>query len=241
MSQNKTVVSGINYENIGNENIDDLYGSLYSRGADEIKRTYVSGAGVVSPVSVLSSPKVVASSDTPLCEQPSRQVSLQNRVVVGVLFSVSRGLLGEIFPIYLGRNVIGQAEYCDICLYEKTVSPEHAILNIRKEDYPSPHFEMSLTDYASTYGVLVNNTDGRYEQLPVSENDVITIGRHYKFIIKTFDTDSKGLTEDEEFEESKISSPVGTNEAQDDVSPVMSSEFYAPSSKKSDSNRTVLY
>ena len=135
MSQNKTIVPGVDYDNLGSTELDDsLYGSLYSRSEASDNRTYIPdvskpSGGLGQEVKPLLEPSWGQGEGT-------RQVSLQNRVVVGVLFSISHGLLGEIFPLYLGRNVIGQTANCDICLKEMTVSSEHAILYIRKEGNP---------------------------------------------------------------------------------------------------------
>ena len=42
MSQNKTIVPGVDYENLGNTELDDsLYGSLYSRSEASDNRTYI--------------------------------------------------------------------------------------------------------------------------------------------------------------------------------------------------------
>lgn len=238
MSQNKTIVSGVDYNKIGEEDYPEIYGSLYSRESTDSKKTYVPGTGMPEPnvqLSQSASPAVV--NEQPLA---TRIVKMQNRMVVGVLFSISRDMLGEIFPLYLGRNVIGQADNCDICLKEQTVSSEHAILYIRKESFPTIHYEMTLTDYASTYGTLVNEQDGRYEQLGVKENDIITIGKHYKFILKMFDTDNNGLKEDEEFEGVTSTRSQGAASYGNET-PIMSNDFYAPSPKEGDSSRTVIY
>ena len=42
MSQNKTIVPGVDYENLSNTELDDsLYGSLYSRSEESDNRTYI--------------------------------------------------------------------------------------------------------------------------------------------------------------------------------------------------------
>ena len=172
--------------------------------------------------------------------EENRQVSLQNRVVVGVLFSISRGLLGEMFPLYLGRNVIGQTANCDICLREKSVSSEHAILYIRKEGNPA-QLNMTITDYNSTYGTTVNEMDARYETLPVNENDVLTIGKHYQFLVKIFDVEKAKLTEDMGFEELTDNSMVTGYPYEEATNQNVSNDFYTPTQNKDNSSRTVLY
>ena len=41
-------------------------------------------------------------------------VRLQNRPLIGVLYSISAGIEGELFPVYVGRNTIGSDPSCDI-------------------------------------------------------------------------------------------------------------------------------
>lgn len=239
MSQNKTIVPGVDYDNLGNTELDDsLYGNLYSRSESSDNRTYIPD---VSKPSEGLGQGVIPQREQPFGQaEGSRQVSLQNRVVVGVLFSISRGLLGEIFPLYLGRNVIGQTANCDICLKEKSVSSEHAILYIRKEGNPT-QLNMTITDYNSTYGTTVNEMDARYETLPVNENDVLTIGKHYQFLVKVFDVEKARLAEDMGFEE-LIDNSMGTGYPYEEVpSQNVSNDFYTPTQNKDNSSRTVLY
>ena len=235
MSQNKTIVPGVDYNNYDTGDADSVYGSLYSRSGDDSQRTYVPGVNkqpsptptkgsVISSIPQTASPQI-----------NGRQLVLQERVVVGVLFSISRGLLGEIFPLYLGKNIIGQSVNCDITLNEKNVSNEHAILHIRKN---GNLYESSITDFNSTYGTRVNDIDARYDTVPVKENDILVIGNHYKFIVKFFEVERYGLTEEEDFEDS-CSNPVSLsmdNTVSADVN------FYKPTSKEDgDSSRTVIY
>lgn len=239
MSQNKTIVPGVDYENLSNTELDDsLYGSLYSRSEESDNRTYI--PDVSKPLGELGQ-EVMPQREPSLGKtEENRQVSLQNRVVVGVLFSISRGLFGEMFPLYLGRNVIGQTANCDICLREKSVSSEHAILYIRKEGNPA-QLNMTITDYNSTYGTTVNEMDARYETLPVNENDVLTIGKHYQFLVKIFDVEKAKLTEDMGFEELTDNSMVTGYPYEEATNQNVSNDFYTPTQNKDNSSRTVLY
>ena len=234
MSQNKTIVPGVDYDN-HNDSQDNLaYGDLYSRSSDDSQRTYVPGVRQ-QPSSVLPNNSVVCNSPI-LHDQRknNRQIVMQERVIVGVLFSISRGLLGELFPIYLGKNLIGQTPICDIPLKEKTVSPEHAILHTRKTE---TGLEAIITDFNSTYGTQVNEIDARYETIPVKDNDIITIGSHYQFVIKFFDMEKCGLAENLDFEEPSSDNSIG------DYNHVTSADvdFYRPTREEKDSSRTVIY
>lgn len=234
MSQNKTIVPGVDYDNYKDSQDDSIYGSLYSRSGDDSQRTYVPGirqqqSQVLPNNSVVSSPLVQNQSKN------NRQITMQERVVVGVIFSISRGLLGEIFPIYLGKNIIGQSPNCDISLKEKTVSPEHAIFHIRKTE---TGYDSSITDFNSTFGTRVNETDARYEIIPVKENDIITIGSHYQFVVKFFEMEQYGLTENLDFED--LSSDIGIGDINSATSADV--DFYRPTTKEDgDSSRTVIY
>lgn len=240
MSQNKTVVPGVDYAGAADENISDFYSNLYARENFDTKRTYVPGSGVAETAPVAAPPPGTAAMPSAVQDSGRRLVAMQERVVVGVLFSISRGLLGELFPLYLGQNIIGQADRCDVCLKERTVSAEHAVMNIQKEYDPSEGYIISITDYASDYGTTVNGEDGRYEELRVKENDIIQFGKHYRFIIKMFNTESAGLAEDEEFEDIQNAASTTGGYAPEEP-PVMSDDFYSPTATQDSASRTVLY
>ncbi len=234
MSQNKTIVPGVDYDNHNDSQDDLVYGGLYSRSGDDSQRTYVPGMRQ-QPSSVLPNNSVV--SNSPISQnqrENNRQIVMQERVVVGVLFSISRGLLGELFPVYLGKNIIGRTPICDIPLKEKTVSPEHAILHTRKTE---SGLEASITDFNSTFGTQINEIDARYETIPVKENDIITIGSHYQFVIKFFEIEKCGLAENLDFEEPSSDNSIG------DYNNVISADvdFYRPTREEEDSSRTVIY
>lgn len=243
MSQNKTIVPGVDYDNLGkNDNYNEAFNDLYCRSESDDNHTYIPGMAPRQSQPEMSSGAVGAMA-VPAGVQSengySRHVSLQNRVVVGVLFSISHGLLGEMFPLYLGRNLVGYTENCDVRLLENTVSSEHALIYIRKDDSTSG-YNITITDYNSTYGTLVNNLDGRYETLQVKENDVITIGKHYNLLVKMFDTDKAGLQEVAEFDAMASEQPAADSPVYESN---VSNDFYTPSAKNDDpsSSRTVIY
>ena len=61
MSQNKTIVPGVDYDNHNDSQDDFAYGGLYSRSGDESQRTYVPGVRQ-QPASVLPNNSVVSNS-----------------------------------------------------------------------------------------------------------------------------------------------------------------------------------
>ena len=101
MSQNKTIVPGVDYDNVNTNINESFYAGLYSKSdAVGSQKTYIPGMGeepIVSSVQNNSQSKDLHGNNGIIGE--TRMISLQNRVVVGVLFSVSKGLLGEIFPM----------------------------------------------------------------------------------------------------------------------------------------------
>ncbi len=231
MSQNKTIIPGVDY-NSYNEPVDEsLYGNMYTRSSNDDKRTFVPG---VSSQPVTNPVGVIGHNIQPATEG-KRQITLQDRVVVGVLFSISRGLLGELFPLYLGKNIIGQTPNSDVPLCERTISPAHAILHIKKSENG---YEAKITDFNSAYGTMVNGESVRDDTLPVKENDIIAIGAHYKLIIKFFETEQNGLVEEVDFDEISNNNNYGTY--QNDSA--FSNDFYRPSARENeDSSRTVIY
>lgn len=245
MSQNKTIVPGVDYDSLGQPQIDSTaYGDMYSRSGSDDNRTYIPGMQerqAPQAVSPGAHSAVGAAADGSQDADASRQITMQNRVVVGVLFSVSRGLLGEVFPLYLGRNIVGYTPNCDVRLLENTVSSEHAIIYIRK-DTDGGGYRVSITDYNSTYGTQVGGRDARYDTLDVKENDIITIGSHYRLLVKLFDTDKAHLQEEPEFaamDAGETAAPAV--EGGTAYSTGVSSDFYTPSAREGESARTVIY
>ncbi len=129
--------------------------------------------------------------------------------------------------------MIGNSSSCDISLKERTVSDEHAVLHIRCDGYPGDCI-MSITDYGSSYGTSVNQSDCRYETLPVRDGDILTIGRHYRLVVKLFDAAKSGLFEDSNFEDMDTLGHVSSSEYQS------AHNFYAPSGYGTDDKRTVI-
>lgn len=123
------------------------------------------------------------------------EIELQERPVAGILYSLSHDSLGELFPLYAGRNTIGSSNDCDVYLTEQTVSPKHAILLIRILDdgKGGRHVTMSITDYNSEYGTSVNGEKLDFDKVNLNGNEIIEIGNSYKFIFLRIDADAYGL------------------------------------------------
>lgn len=242
MSQNKTIVPGVDPDafgsptNLGGINPpleDDAFANFYTRSSEVANRTLVGGEeATVSPqpaasayglqvqaASQAAQPQALGAAG--YVEQAGgRQLTLQNRVVVGALFSISRGLLGEIFPLYLGRNLIGSAPHCDVCLAEQTVQGEHATLIVRRY---GPQYMVSLTDSGTFTGTQVCGQPLQGGTAQVGEGSVIGIGSHYRLLLKLFNIEEAGLEECPDFV------PMAQGPGADPASSTTGADFYAPS------------
>lgn len=120
-------------------------------------------------------------------------VHLQNRPLIGVLYSISAGIEGELFPVYVGRNTIGSDLSCDICLRETSVSAQHGILLARKQtnDQGNEYINVILSDTNSSYGTCVNGERLNFEKVVCADGDVINIGQNYVLVLSLFNAFDK--------------------------------------------------
>lgn len=247
MSQNKTIVPGVDPNafdsptNLGGINAPldgDAFANFYTRSSEVANRTLVGDDGANVPQQPTApvygqQAQVAAQPSHPQAVQAQalgaagyvelpggRQLTLQNRVVVGALFSISRGLLGEIFPLYLGRNLIGSAPHCDVCLAEQTVQPEHATLIVRRY---GPQYVLSLTDCGSLTGTLAGGQPLQGDTTQVGEGCVIGVGSHYRLLLKLFNVEEAGLEECPDFV------PMAQGPGADPASSTTGADFYVPS------------
>ena len=119
---------------------------------------------------------------------PTHVVRLQNRPLIGVLYSISAGVEGELFPVYVGRNTIGSDLSCDICLRETSVSAQHGILLARKQTnvQGDEYINVILSDTNSSYGTCVNGERLNFEKVTCTDGDVISIGQNYVLVLSLF-------------------------------------------------------
>lgn len=119
---------------------------------------------------------------------PTHVVRLQNRPLVGVLYSISAGIEGELFPVYVGRNTIGSDLSCDICLRETSVSAQHGILLARKQTniQGNEYINVILSDTNSSYGTSVNGERLNFEKVTCADGDVLNIGQNYVLVLSLF-------------------------------------------------------
>lgn len=186
MSQKKTIAPGMNgYAFNESGNADDFY----TRGKDSRnghKSTYYSGMGQQS------NQQQSAAKPTPA------SIQSQAKPVIGFLYSISKTLSGEFWPLYVGQNTIGSSSDCDIVLSEATVSQEHAVLVIRKMKSPEKVIA-SLTDARSTNGTIRNGQSLGFSAEECFNGDVLTFGDNYTCLLILIDSASSGLSLSDSF------------------------------------------
>ncbi|MBQ3769504.1 MAG: FHA domain-containing protein [Prevotella sp.] len=192
MSQNKTVIQGLEPADAPNQNMG-AGSSFYTRGARGTSRgTVVSGM----TDQVAGTPNQGAQSVAEP-QQPKRPITT-GKPVVGFLYSVSRTAAGEYWPLQIGQNTIGQSPDCDIMLPEGTVSSEHAVLVVRKMKKPEKVIA-SLSDARSTNGTMLNGESLGFSAVECKNGDIITIGDNYELLLILIDAPTLGLSVSENF------------------------------------------
>lgn len=165
-------------------------GGLYGRseGRQDIKRTYIQG---MKPRNSGDSPQESSAASGGRVSD----ITLQERPVAGILYSVSHDVCGELFPVYVGRNTIGSDPASDVYLSEETVSPNHAVLLVRAivDEEGKRKVTMNITDYDSDFGTAVNGVKLGYDREPLKGNEIIQIGNSYFFIFIPLDPAVYGL------------------------------------------------
>lgn len=239
MSKNRTIISGMDFNPADDTSAADQGSVFYRPSAKNVQKTIIAGSVAADNGDNLIKTPISGEDSMSDENAEERLVVLQQRVMVGILFSLSRTLLGEIFPIYLGRNLVGTSPSCDIRLYEATVSAEHAVIYVRKFGFPD-QYEVTVSDYGSAYGTAVDDKDGRFETLKMTDQSVLSLGNHYRFLIKIFNPETRKLFEDSDFQAiPHVSSHLG-KDTEEAYETNVSSDFYSPSKKKETSDKTVI-
>ena len=121
-------------------------------------------------------------------------IRLQARPLAGALFSASADGLGELFPLYIGRNTIGNNPDCDIYLPEATVGVNHAVILIRAIPDADGLIRMSasITDYDSEFGTVVDNQPAGFDKIILRGGECIRIGHGYILLLQLFDSSIPG-------------------------------------------------
>lgn len=177
MSQNKTRFPGM--ENAANNPYNREM--PVSNGGDNFKR---------------GDAKVTRFPGMELGESASRP--LNGKPIRGFLFSISRGVVGEYWPLRQGKNTIGSSPECDVFLPEASVSEEHASITIRILEKQGKTIA-SLKDTDSTNGTKINGDDVDFDANPCKNGDIIRFGSNYDCLLILIDTNEVGLKVAEKF------------------------------------------
>lgn len=172
---NKTIIenpstgkSGAEYKSCGSES------TFYGRSSD----ASTAGKTVIQGVSRSVGTYGEKSTGTSSGEyRRDSGIELQDRPVMGIFFTVSLDQDGEIFPLYAGRNIIGNGQEADVRLYESSVSSRHAAVMIRViGNAVIPKISISLTDLDSEFGTFVNGERLGFEKIELKGGEIIRIG-----------------------------------------------------------------
>lgn len=120
--------------------------------------------------------------------QVSRGTSSSGQVF-GFLFSVSKSLAGEYWPLMLGSNTIGRGSKNTIDLGEQTVSETHASIHVISR---ANKLIVYIKDDQSKTGTLLNGELLRGEA-DLKNGDIITIGEQYELYVTLINPNELGL------------------------------------------------
>lgn len=218
MSQNKTIISGL-----------DPDGGAYMGNVNNPKDNYYTRA--TQPACGTIVPNMTEDSNIRVNKEHAGTPSIdaQNastKPIVGFLYSVSRTPLGEFWPLQIGKNSIGQASMCDICLLEGTVSSNHAVLVTRQV---ANGLIAAVTDSQSTNGTKINGEPIGFTPVECHDGDIITIGNNYELLLILIDVTKLGLNRSNSF------LPVELSDTDDVVvksgEPYSGSNMYRPTTQ----------
>lgn len=214
MSQNKTRFPGMEYDEQENANATS---SVYSRGS------YSAGKNerMTQIPGMTDATQPVRPGLNPLSGKPIR----------GFLYSISRGVVGEFWPLRQGKNTIGSSPKCNICLPEATVSEEHASITIRILEAQGKTIA-SLKDTDSTNGTKINGSDIDFDANPVKNGDIIRFGLNYECLLILIDTEEHGLKVNKDFIPAEMEPDV------DDSAPIVYKRGNATGTIAMDGNQT---
>lgn len=189
MSQNKTVIQGLEPAAPSNGFNSGIGSNLYSRreGSSAAKGTVVPG--------MLESPNEAVNTNV-ANQKPSQRIIQPGKPIVGFLYSISRTPLGEYWPLQMGRNTLGQSKDCDIVLPEGTISSNHAVIVTRQV---KSGIIAAITDSQSTNGTMINGEPIGFSAEECHNGDIITIGNNYELLLVLVDAGKLGLAVKPEF------------------------------------------
>lgn len=246
MSQNKTIIQGQyapqpNGAGQAAQSADPLAGIYKPTGSQPeavqtVQRTVVTGMYEEKPEPEQpQQPPIQPSAQPSPVANPAQMENCtvwQQRPIVGILFTVSKTANGEVYPLYLGRNIVGYAEGCDIRLRETTVSAQHAVIVVRRvKTTMGERLVASLTDYGSTNGTFINDKTIDYDTYVLENHDVLGFGAAYRLAFVMLNSSDLHLEVAQHFE---------ALELQDGEASAQGFNPYAPD-RGASSSKTVIY
>jgi hypothetical protein len=129
--------------------------------------------------------------------QPGLSVKTPQGQIFGFLFSVSKTMAGEFWPLMLGANTLGRGSGNSIILGEATVSETHASIHVISR---AKKLIVYIKDDQSKTGTLLNGELLRGEA-DLKNGDVVTIGEHYELYVVLINPYDLGLAEKPDFAE----------------------------------------
>lgn len=118
-----------------------------------------------------------------------------NTPIAGFLYSVSRTMAGEFWPIYEGPNKIGRSVEAVVQLNDPLISENHATLVVRPmyNQNQKTGILVYVQDDASTCGTMLNGNSLGFEPKECRHGDILTIGPNYELYLILVDAASVGL------------------------------------------------
>ncbi len=118
--------------------------------------------------------------------------------LVGFLVSYSKSEFGEYWVLREGNNFIGKERNCTVKLQEGTVSSDHAILNITRNE-EERKFDIVLIDRASANGTFLNGKKIlAFNGVIGKNNDKLKVG-NYELKLIIVDKYAENLKKSEAF------------------------------------------
>lgn len=189
MSQNKTVIQGLEPADTNFAPIEGAGSNFYSRGSRSAAR------GTVVPGMINAQTDSSETPAQPQTQSPKRVIQ-SGKPIVGFLYSISHTPMGEYWPLQMGPNTIGQSPESDIVLPEGTISAEHAIIVTRQV---KDGVIAAITDTKSTNGTMINGETIGFSAEQCKSGDIITIGNNYQLLLILIDAAKLGLSVSKDF------------------------------------------
>jgi len=194
MSQNKTVIQGLEPMDAPQQNASGAGNNPYARGGVNPYQTNVPRGTQVPEYMQTPRPELQDMGQA----APTGRAFTSGKPVVGFLYSISRTAVGEFWPLHIGPNTIGQNPSSDIVLPEGTVSRDHAVLVVRRLRTPEKIIA-SINDARSTNGTMLNGVSLGFQAEECKNGDIITLGDNYQLLLILIDSAALGLSVSENF------------------------------------------